>query len=102
MFIFYLIKMSTSVLESSARALAQFSIRFNESEKGLSNILSILYIHRKSVLLNVLHFPASTQRGYNVITTSRRCSDVVRTLLRRCVFAGFVIQNNHAYIPSCV
>ena len=31
---------------------------------------------------------ASLQRRYNVAATSRRCSDVVTTLLRHCVFAG--------------
>ena len=30
----------------------------------------------------------SQQRRYNVAATSRRCSDVVTTLLIRCVFAG--------------
>ena len=34
--------------------------------------------------------PANTQHGYNVAATSRRCSDVVTTLLRRCVLAGMV------------
>ena len=29
------------------------------------------------------------QRRYNVAATSRRCSDVVPTLMRRCVFAGY-------------
>ena len=28
------------------------------------------------------------QHRYNVAATSRRCKDVVTTLLRRCVFAG--------------
>ena len=32
------------------------------------------------------HNPAKTQRRYNVAATPRRCSDVVMTLLWRCVF----------------
>ena len=36
---------------------------------------------------NVKH-ATSHQRRYNVAATSRRWSDVVTTLLRRCVFAG--------------
>ena len=32
--------------------------------------------------------PANTKRRYNVAVTSRRCSDIVTTLLLRCVFAG--------------
>ena len=34
-------------------------------------------------------YPANTQRRYKVAATSRRCSDVVRTLWLRCVFAGY-------------
>ena len=30
----------------------------------------------------------SQKRRYNVAATSRHCSDVVTTLLQRCVFAG--------------
>ena len=36
-----------------------------------------------------------TQRRYNVAATSRRCSDVVTTLLWRYVFAGV-----HLFMPS--
>ena len=38
----------------------------------------------------------SQKRRYNVAATSRRCSDVVTTLLRRCAFAG----NGHELIIS--
>ena len=33
------------------------------------------------------HYPANTQRGYNVVTTLLQLHDVAATLLRRCVFA---------------
>ena len=33
----------------------------------------------------------SQQRRYNVAATSRRCSDVVTTFLRHCVFAGKLV-----------
>ena len=33
----------------------------------------------------------SQKRRYNVAATSWRCSDVVTTLLRRCVFAGYCV-----------
>ena len=34
----------------------------------------------------------SQQRRYNIAATSRRCSDVVTTLLLRCVFAGMCVK----------
>ena len=40
-------------------------------------------------LLPLKVYPANTQRRKNVAATSWRCSDVVTTLLRRCVFAGY-------------
>ena len=44
------------------------------------------------VLLYLWSFLANTQRPNNVDTTSlQRCSDVVTTFLRRCVFAGLVL-----------
>ena len=39
---------------------------------------------------SVVTTPANKQRRYNVSATSRRCSDVVTTLLLRCVCAGNV------------
>ena len=38
--------------------------------------------------------PANTQRGYNIAATSRCCSDVKTTLLRRCVFAGSALKGH--------
>ena len=38
--------------------------------------------------------PANTQRDYNVAATSRCCSDVKTTLLRRCVFAGSALKGH--------
>ena len=37
-------------------------------------------------------YTTSLARRYNIATTSRRCSDVVTTLLQRCVFAGLLIK----------
>ena len=43
----------------------------------------------RSVLLSEVQ--ANTQRGYNVVTTSLQRHDVAATLMRCCVFAGFVL-----------
>ena len=43
---------------------------------------------RLATRIKILKYPANTQRRYNVAATSRRCSDVLTTFLRRCVFAG--------------
>ena len=39
------------------------------------------------------HCPANTQRRRNVAATSRRCNDVVTTLLRRCVFTVWGLKS---------
>ena len=51
-----------------------------------------------------ISYPANTQRRRNFVTTSlqrrvaatsRRCSDVVTTLLKHCVFAGYTCQSKY-------
>ena len=50
--------------------------------------------------------PANTKRGYNVAATPWRCSDVVTTLLRRCVFSeetfvsGVITLSKLSQLPS--
>ena len=51
--------------------------------------------------------PANTQRRSNTVTTSWRCSDVVRTFLRRCVFPGRILwattaQVHYDCLPKCI
>ena len=54
----------------------------------------IITASEKDFNLRKCTFPANTQCRHNVAATSRRCSDVVTTLLWRCVFTGF--WNVHA------
>ena len=51
--------------------------------------LSAFWIAKDAIFLRADNkdCPANTQRRYNVAATSHRCSDVVTTLLLRCVFA---------------
>ena len=51
--------------------------------------------------MEMFSFPADTQRGYNVAATSWRCSDVVTTFLRRCVFTGFTHMRECIHTRAC-
>ena len=68
-----------AIYQYLASIFATFSIK----------VIRIFIIHRHDNHLPSKH-TRSQERHYNVAATSRRCSDVVTTLLRCCVFAGLV------------
>ena len=72
-----------------------------ETKTPQINIDIFFFLQDKNMLINRINgYPASTQRRNNVVATSRRCCDVVTTLLGRCVFAGYILE--HIVYPQHV
>ena len=64
-------------------------------------ILQMTYRHIYSKYSPNKH-TTSQERRYNVAATSRRCSDVVTTLLRHCVFAGRIPKYSNSFLRADV
>ena len=89
---------------------AQSALRFRRRSNSkvlphghghLGHWFPILIVNLKGFVTRMLQvqlgYPSkhttSPQRRYNVAATSRRCSDVVTTLWRRCVFTGTLLKS---------